>query len=246
MPMKPTTIDTEFEEAAKRMIRQNQHRTFMERAMEEYVAYREFMDRALLDKANTNIFVIEAKYRNEKGILRTFEIKGTQTLQRFAEAVIDSMNWDDDHLHSFWFPDTRKNRFFGDFGITSKYCEDEPFAKLKTNVVKLSQIQWEDFPMLGFVFDFGDCHEFDIVYKKTRLATPSDRTASFPRVIKSVGTAPEQYLLSESGDDVDGISDIFLSDGCPVCRVQKHAIAEGRSLSAKELFEATRCVQKKR
>lgn len=230
--MKPIVIDKEFEEAAERMISKKQHGDYMRAALAEYRDYQQFMEKAFCDEPTDKILTIRATYRFKKSVWREMEIFGTQTLADLASCIIQSMGWVEDHLHGFWFPDRRRNRIYSDYGIYDENMEDDPFKKLKTQDIPISQIDWERYPVLGFVFDFGDGHEFDIRIKSIREQTKQDGIKSLPILIDQRGVAPEQYPDCE--EDAEDI----LNDDCDICQLQKEALAQGRSLDTDELRKA--------
>jgi len=123
-------------------------------------------------------------------------ILGNQTLEDLAEAIIFSMDWENDHMHGYGFPKKlgkKKFNFFASpYAIYAPGWEDDPFPTYKTNQVKISQIDWRVYPKIQFVFDFGDGHLFDIALKET-LPSIGDEGETFPRLIDQRGIAPEQY-----------------------------------------------------
>jgi hypothetical protein len=71
--------------------------------------------------------------------------------------------------------------------------EDDPFPTYKSNQIKICQIDYQKHPVLDFIFDFGDCHEFRIFYKGERTTRPMEKKTKFPVIIDQRGVAPEQY-----------------------------------------------------
>jgi hypothetical protein len=191
--MKPVIFDPEFEKAAKEMIEQKRHADYMKSALKRYKAYQIFMADAFLDEADDAIYIIRAKYRLKPHVWREFECHGRNMLADLATSIIESMGWGEDHLHGFWFPDERRNRIFSEYGIFHEEMEDDPFTMLKTQEIPVSQVDWNKYPVLGFMFDFGDGHEFDILLKNRRDARPNEKRKAFPRLTDLRGVAPEQY-----------------------------------------------------
>jgi len=191
--MKPQIRDKEFESAAKRMISEKKHAVYMQHALEDYHAYLRFMTGAFLEEPNEVRFIVRATYRLKKGLWREIEINGRQTLADLASCIIESMDWVEDHLHGFWFPDERRNRIFGSYGMFHEEMEDDPHPTFKTKDVPISQVDWEKYPVLGFVFDFGDSHEFDIALKQSCTEASNTKRRPLPLLIDQRGVAPEQY-----------------------------------------------------
>lgn len=46
---------------------------------------------------------------------------------------------------------------------------------------------------LGFIFDFGDGHEFRIEFKGVRPLISKEHREDFPKLIDQRGVGPEQY-----------------------------------------------------
>ncbi len=199
--MKPIIDDHGFEKMVQTMITKKQHADYMKQALDEYRAYWHFMNDAFLDQPRKEVFIIRATYRQEKHVWREIEILGTQTLADLASSIVESMDWVEDHLHGFWFPDRRRNRIYGDYGIFHEAMEDDPHPTFKTKDVFISQIDWKTYPKIGFVFDFGDGHEFDIEVKATREKESSDNKKSFPRLIDQRGISSAQCPPCEEDDE---------------------------------------------
>lgn len=191
--MKPGIRDTEFESIAKKMISEKNHADYMKGALKEYESYLRFMDKAFLDEPDDRWYTIRATYRLQKRLWREIEIHGQQSLADLASCVIESMDWMEDHLHGFWFPDERRNRIFGTYGMYDEHMEDDPHPTFKTQNIPVSQIDWKKYPTLGFVFDFGDGHEFDISLKQSSVETSKSKQRPCARLIDQRGVAPKQY-----------------------------------------------------
>jgi len=149
----------------------------------------------------------------------------------------------EDHLHGFWFPDEHHNRIFGDYGIYHEGFEDDPYPWFKTKDIPVSQIDWKRFPVIGFVFDFGDGHKFDITFKTMREKEKGDAKLHFPYLVDQRGVAPEQYPPDEDAyenDDknISGSMEDFLYDDCAICQVQKEAVVNGKTLTREKLTKA--------
>lgn len=142
------------------------------------------------------IIRIRFKYEREN-VWREFDVFADQTLERLAEALIESMGWWCDHLHAFYFPEKRGKATFShwytDFAISSQYLEDEAYPELKTNKVLVGSINYEKFPKLGFVFDFGDDHRFYMMYKSRRKVEEKDSRYDSPKLVDQRGVAQDQY-----------------------------------------------------
>lgn len=141
----------------------------------------------------TEIFQIKATVTNSALKVRGFSyriiaIDGKANLYKLAEAILDSFDFDIDH--AFGFYDNLKDiyrsgegyEFFADMG------EGDRFPGVKKTKVE------DVYILLGkkmlFFFDYGDSWRFI-----TQLQTTQESTEIKvkPKVIESVGKAPEQY-----------------------------------------------------
>lgn len=108
------------------------------------------------------------------------EIANTYDLERLYRFILDSFNFDYDHLHEF---------------IISR----QPSRSKKYILENESIILKDIFPVtknhyLFLHYDFGD----DWVFKITRhnkKAVPQTKDVSYPRVVKCIGKNPEQYPM---------------------------------------------------
>lgn len=234
--MKPKIDDKNFEKQTQQEITKKNHVSFMKMILKEHKDYVAFMTDAFLSETHNGIFTIRATYRRKKGLWREIEILGLQSLEDLALMIVESMDWAHDHCHGFWLPDKRHCRMYGDYGIFDEGIEDDPHPKFKTHNVSISHIDWKRFPVLGFVFDFGDGHEFDITCKGIREVLPSEKHRQLPRLVDQRGVAPEQYP-DEDGDQSQGENDDFLFDDCDICVAQKNTIAAGGNLNEEVLIK---------
>ena len=87
-------------------IKDNNHKDFFVNILKEFEDYKKFMSDALVDaelKIDT-IFRVRFTYMLKQNVWREFELFENQNLTELAESLIESMDWDYDHLHSYWFP----------------------------------------------------------------------------------------------------------------------------------------------
>ena len=125
-------------------------------------------------------------------LYRDIEIASTSKLYDLAQAIIRSFDFDFDHPFGFY------SKLTGN--IYRSPIQYELFADMgesEAGSVKRTRIG-EAFPAVGdqmaFLFDYGDQWLFRV--KATRL-DKKERGVTYPRVLKSVGDAPEQYPSAE-------------------------------------------------
>jgi len=106
------------------------------------------------------------------------EIQCTCDIKDLYYFILDSFDFDDDHLHEFFISGSFRNRS----------------NTIKDSSTTLSEI----FPLgknqnLFLNFDFGDDWMFKI--KRTRRKAQYNDKISYPRVIEHLGKNPKQYPM---------------------------------------------------
>ena len=136
--------------------------------------------------ATTHIFRASLKPK----LYRDIEIDSGKSLYDLAEGIVQAFDFDLDHAFGFYSKLTGHY-----FDSPSKY---ELFADLEggesdAKSVKRTKVA-QAFPDVGskmlFLFDYGDQWEFKVEVIGLGEKVPKAR---YPKVIKSVGTAPPQY-----------------------------------------------------
>ena len=128
-------------------------------------------------------YTFKVKFRYAIRIYRTFEILSRQTLEDLHLAIQQSLDWDNDHLYSFFM--------FGEaWGegnrISSPYEDEGPFTT-EAIIGELGLVKRHKFL---YLFDYGDQHEFEVeVIDIQSQAMPG----KYPRLIDSRGESPDQY-----------------------------------------------------
>jgi Plasmid pRiA4b ORF-3-like protein len=116
-------------------------------------------------------------------IWRCIAIPSDLTLNWLAAAILDSVNFDDDHLYQFTYTD----RFGARVAVNHWYMEEDPpfVDKVPVGMIPLQLGQ-----SMIFLFDFGDQWEFDV--KLERIDPPRPHMKK-PKVLQKHGRAPRQY-----------------------------------------------------
>lgn len=140
---------------------------------------------AKIDKNRTIIFKVMFKYR--KGTWRKIELKSTQTLVDLHEAIQEYFEWDNDHLYSFYM-DNQFNRRKGDYDMEYT-CPFESEGG-KTADIKAGTLEFEKKQKFAYLFDFGDCHRFEIEVVDFGKV---EKDKKYPLLVESKGKSPEQY-----------------------------------------------------
>lgn len=138
------------------------------------------------EKNKTIVFAV--KYLVAKGIFRKIELKTTQTLKDLHNAIQDYLEWDNDHMYSFFMD----NKFYSQ-NKDMEYacsCEDAEKENLKTaDKAGIGGFNFKIGQKFAYLFDFGDDHCFEIkvldfgIYKSNK---------KYPSLLESKGNI-EQY-----------------------------------------------------
>jgi hypothetical protein len=132
-----------------------------------------------------------------RAIYRDIEILSEKSLYDLANAIVRAFDFDFDHAFGFYgnltgnyYRSSVKYELFADMG------ESDAGSVKKTRVLQA-------FPAvkarLLFVFDYGDEWHFKVECLSLGERSPK---VKYPRIVKVVGTAPEQYP-----DDDDDLND---------------------------------------
>lgn len=142
-------------------------------------------------------YIFKTNLLRNKKISRDIEIKENASLYKLAEAIVGAYDFDFDHAFGFFsdikehcFDSERKYELFADM-------EDEGIEPTGAESVEKTNIGdvWKNISdKMMFLFDYGDNWLFMIELADFRTA---ESKTKYPRVIKKVGQAPEQYPEEE-------------------------------------------------
>lgn len=121
-------------------------------------------------------------------IWRRIEIGATCTLDELAHAILNSVDFDHDHLYEF----TYRNRFGSVEEVVHPYMEEPP----TTTEVLVGDLPLSPGRTMTFLFDFGDNWEFGVMLEKI---SPGD-SESAPQIVEAHGEAPQQYPYWDDED----------------------------------------------
>lgn len=155
--------------------------TDLEKYIQEIKEISEPFVLAPIDKSQTIIFKVMFRYR--KGIWRKIEMKASQTLEDLHDAIQDAIDWDNDHLYSF-FMDNSFDSLDAEFT-----CPYEPEGR-KTADIAVGAFGFKKGQKFAYLFDFGDMHKFEI--EVIDFGTVQ-KGKSYPMLIESKGKTLEQY-----------------------------------------------------
>jgi hypothetical protein len=127
-------------------------------------------------------FTFRIAYLRDPQVWRVIEIAEDQTLDDLHHAVQHAMDFDADHLYSFFM----SNRAWDQSSEYASPHTDGPSAAR----ISVSDLHLRLKQRFLYLFDYGDEHHFEIQLVATNPDAPKDR---YPRVVESHGEAPSQY-----------------------------------------------------
>lgn len=206
----PPEIDEgDFHEGIQRAITEKRHVGYLRGVLKDYAAYQRYFDGVFTNQQPLDsMYQFRVTYQLKPKTWREIEILGLQTLNDLAMGIVHSMDWQNDHMHGFSFPRLdRKQRelVYGisPFVIFAPGWEMDPHPVYESDHVLIAQVDYAKFPKIGFLFDFGDGHQFTIEYKGTRPALKRELARNgqglFPQLIDQRGVAAFQYPDWERG-----------------------------------------------
>ncbi|MCQ3933181.1 MAG: hypothetical protein DPW16_22255 [Chloroflexi bacterium] len=118
-------------------------------------------------------------------VWRRIAIQGKQPLDVLASAILNSVDFDHDHLYAFSY----RNRLGVTESVYHDYIEEPPF----TSEISVGEVPLRIGQTMTFLFDFGDNWEFDVVLE----VVDPDRAVQVAEVIETHGDPPEQYSYAD-------------------------------------------------
>lgn len=217
----PKIIEGDFNEVINDAINKGRHVEYLKNTLKEYAQYKKVFESVLTDKnPSDQVYLFRVTYLNKKLVWRDIIIIGSQTFEDLAEAIIDSMDWDNDHMHGFSLPEKQKKGYFyyTPFTFFADGWEDDPYPTYKSNQIKICNIDYNLYPKLRFEFDFGDGHMFKVHFKETRAAQKGESMRTLPKVLDQRGVAPEQYPpLEEDFEHEEHENKDWFHADCKLC-----------------------------
>ena len=133
-----------------------------------------------------NVELLFGTYANE-GWNGLIEIESSSTLEDLHFAIIDAVNFANDHLYEFYVSRTERSR------IRLRFSEEG--GKIYNTTLE-SLYPLEKGRKLYYLFDYGDHWLFKIA--KSRKSPQKPETGiKYPRLLSETGKAPVQYPVWE-------------------------------------------------
>jgi hypothetical protein len=125
-------------------------------------------------------------------VWRLIALKHDQTLHDLMYAILDAIDFDDDHLYSFHYRD----RLGRTAKVSHPVCEED----VPGDEVTVGSLPMKVGESLQLTYDFGDNWQFDV---KLERIDPPGSVKKLPKVLESHGEAPPQYDREDEYDDFD-------------------------------------------
>jgi hypothetical protein len=135
--------------------------------------------------------IIRAALERRRSIYRDIEIEASNSLHRFAQAIVTAFGFDFDHAFGFYtgLTPAKMTREFPKYELFADMGETEP----NVGSVKKTKVA-QAFPAIGhtmvFLFDYGDEWRFRVSLRAMGAKIAKVR---YPRVVAKHGDAPPQY-----------------------------------------------------
>ncbi|PSB09116.1 plasmid pRiA4b ORF-3 family protein [filamentous cyanobacterium CCP2] len=123
-------------------------------------------------------------------IWRRLAVSGDRTLANLSSLILESVEFDSDHLDEY----TYKNAIGRNIRISHPYASGSP----STNQVLIKDLQLPVGASMSYLFDFGDCWEFNVQLEKI---DEKDTRTKYTAILERYGESPEQYPDSWDEDD---------------------------------------------
>jgi hypothetical protein len=148
----------------------------------------------------TGTHILRVRLQDEPSIYRDIEIESQKSLAALAKAIVKAFDFDFDHAFGFYPKLTGRD-------VMRSQPKYELFADMEGGTdaksVKRTRLA-SAFPDVGckmlFLYDYGDDWRF--VVEVIGLGEKVEKTR-YPKVLKKVGKAPEQYGDWDDDDEDD-------------------------------------------
>jgi hypothetical protein len=128
------------------------------------------------------------------GCYRHIQISEDATLYALHRAILDSFDFDNDHLHSFYMSNRPWDRMSEYSSPTNDFVDHQHHS----DVVSLSNFNLQKGDKFLEIYDFGDCWHFQIRVLRV-LDEPTELTA----ILKTVGHIDQYRNYDDEYEDED-------------------------------------------
>ena len=137
-------------------------------------------------------YTFRTKMILDKNVSRTIEVAGNKSLYQLAEIIVDAYGFDFDHAFGFYsnlqdpYHDSDEQY---ELFVDMEDVDESPGAQ-SVERTKIDCVWQGAGDKMLFLFDYGDDWRFMV---ELVGVGEKEQGAKYPRVVKSVGKAPEQY-----------------------------------------------------
>ncbi|HID99899.1 MAG TPA: hypothetical protein EYP59_06380 [Thiotrichaceae bacterium] len=148
---------------------------------------------------HSELYLIRATVSDWEGRVRSypyreFALRGDQTLDHLASAILDYFDFGHDHLYGFY----NNIKSWTSSSEAYNLCIEGGNYERCTHEIIVAQVFNYPKKKMLFLFDFGDEWHFVVQLKAIK---EGEKDQKYPVLLKSVGEAPEQYPpYDEEGD----------------------------------------------
>lgn len=135
------------------------------------------------------VYKFKVSFEDYEDINRTIEIKSTQTFFDLHKAILESINFDNKQMASFYMSNDswKKGQ-----EITLEDMTDNPENPIPVMAkAKLNQYIIDPHQKIFYVYDFVEC--WTLLLELVSISITENPKIKYPVCIKSVGLAPKQY-----------------------------------------------------
>ncbi len=140
------------------------------------------------------VYLFKVKFRWAKRIFRSIAMRSEQTLEDLHVAIQRAIDWDADHLYSFFM---NSDRYDDAYRVRCPY-EADADAVLLTDAAVIGQLGLVHKHKFLYYFDYGAGNEFEV---ETIDICPRAEPGAYPRVVERKGEAPPQYDRPDEDED---------------------------------------------
>lgn len=119
----------------------------------------------------SSAYLFKVKKATNKRTYKTFALRGSQTIEKLAQAIISNYNLDYGHMYSFFM----SNKPYDEEAEIT--CPYNPHAPINTETYKLHQLNMYKNQNFLFLYDFGDDIMFEIEFLGTE---PAEKGVRYP------------------------------------------------------------------
>jgi len=129
-----------------------------------------------------DVYTFKVSYLQNRDIWRVIEMRGDQTLDDLHYAIQDAVDFDADHLYSFFMSGRAWDKTTE---YASPYTEGRSAAKVRIRDLRLRPKQ-----RFLYLFDYGDEHRCEV---QLLDINPEGPKGKYPRIVERHGPNPQQY-----------------------------------------------------